>query len=748
MNPISGENDVKTIIKEQNVSDNGKIINANTVNSNYFDTPLEFFCEEKIKEHNGEEKFINIKNVLYNILNQEGLKRRFGGERYKYKMLLDYFENGSQSMDIQFLDDGYVSIIKCIYEVASRFKFYNGKMYINHENQIYKMIEVKVTNEGLMLYYTEEVREYNTYLQLQSIAKKIVKECGPFIKCAAQYGNFFQFSYMGIKPIEDVPFIEQEVHFKVSNNIIPNLIKPLYGNNPECGLREIIQNAMDAIKEYSENVNSQFDKMYIEVHLTEQNKRKKIIVRDYGIGMNREILLEKYFVIGESTKKNSPLSLVGQFGIGALAAFLLGDKIDVVTKHYEEEVKYQFSYNLPERDLEETGNNNICIEICKPDNFLHGTEITIELNDELSKLNEDGLRRKLKLDEWYVMTDFPIQFFHEKRPERPERSKSPIKLKSYKEKCFKWVKLDSGQQGVIAEYCKEYPEETKGVSKAQIIYNGLMIPERYVLNCKYINFLPCISINATNQQIRLNLERTKIESGLEPICSTLKEEILNLGIDDLKKQKLKILDTDGSILRFTYSNKYLENIPLFFTKEGFGIYSTESVKSLKKSNPNLNIVEVYGILKNVKISDLNENAIYLFYNTSVDKSLASDLIEKYEGEKHISQNIIDSFFINGDNRYHGLRKKSMHELYKNLKIEIESDLKIEKLWDWHNKNKQEIINKIGQSEYISIGKGNCNDFQNIIQKYKPDFIWAFQEIDVYSYRMINENIDIGVVNVK
>lgn len=739
MNSISGENYTKTIIGEQNVSDNGKIINANTVNSNYFDTPLEFFCEEKIKEHNGEEKFINIKNVLYNILNREGLKRRFGGERYKYKMLLDYFDNESQSMDKQLLDDGYVSIIKCIYEVASRFYFYNGKMYINHENQICKMIEVKVTNEGLMLYYTEEVCEYNTYFQLQSIAKKIVQECEPFIKCAAQYGNFFQFSYMGIKPIENVPFIEQEVHFKVSNNIIPNLIKPLYGNNPECGLREIIQNAMDAIKEYSKNVNPQFDKIYIEVHLIERNKRKKIIVRDYGIGMNREILLEKYFVIGESTKKNSALNFVGQFGIGSLAAFLLGDKIEVVTKHYEEELKYQFSYNLPERELEKTENNNICISICKPDNFLHGTEITIELNEGLSKLNERELRRKLKLDEWYVMTDCPIHF---------SCNNHDTKLESYKDKSFKWVRLDSDQQDVMAEYCKEYPEEAKGVSQAQIIYNGLMIPERYSLSCKYIDFLPCISINATNQQIKLNLERTKIESGLEPICRNLKKEILNLGIADLKEQKLKILDTDGRILRFTYSNKYLKNMPLFFTREGFGIYSTKSVESLQNDNPNLNIVEVYGILENVKIGDLDQDAIYLFYNMSVDKSLASDLIEKDDGGKYISKKIINAFFTCGYNRYHGLRKKSMYKIYNNLEIKIESNLKVEKLWDWHNENKQVIKNKIEQHEYISIDKEDCNHFQNIMQKYKPDFIWSYRKMGVFSDRRIDENVDIGVINVK
>lgn len=48
--------------------------------------------------------------------------------------------------------------------------------------------------------------------------------------------------------------------------------------------------------------------------------------------MTKDILLNKYFVIGESSKKGNKRNLVGQFGIGALAAFLLGDRIAVKTK--------------------------------------------------------------------------------------------------------------------------------------------------------------------------------------------------------------------------------------------------------------------------------------------------------------------------------------------------------------------------------------------------------------------------------
>jgi len=83
-----------------------------------------------------------------------------------------------------------------------------------------------------------------------------------------------------------------------------------------------------------------------------------LTIRDYGIGMTEDILLSKYFVIGESSKKGNTTNLVGQFGIGALAAFLLGDKIAVKTKHYKSTSVYTFNY-----ELTSSNNNSIAVSI-------------------------------------------------------------------------------------------------------------------------------------------------------------------------------------------------------------------------------------------------------------------------------------------------------------------------------------------------------------------------------------------------
>ncbi len=96
---------------------------------------------------------------------------------------------------------------------------------------------------------------------------------------------------------------------------------------------------------------------------------KKLCVRDYGIGMTKIFLLQKYFVIGESSKKDSPLNLVGQFGIGALAAFLLGDTVEVRTKPYGEKHLYHFSIHSAQTE------SSINISIEEDSSFTHGTKL-------------------------------------------------------------------------------------------------------------------------------------------------------------------------------------------------------------------------------------------------------------------------------------------------------------------------------------------------------------------------------------
>src|SRR5258708_2567063 len=123
------------------------------------------------------------------------------------------------------------------------------------------------------------------------------------------------------------------------------IIHSLY-SHPEIFLRELISNSSDALDKL--RYLTLTDEAYkllsfdprIELELDEENKTLKI--SDTGIGMNEEDLVSHLGTIARSGTKNflSQLSgdakkdsnLIGQFGVGFYSAFMVADKVEVVSR--------------------------------------------------------------------------------------------------------------------------------------------------------------------------------------------------------------------------------------------------------------------------------------------------------------------------------------------------------------------------------------------------------------------------------
>lgn len=674
------------------------------------------------------------------IINQDGLKKRFGGEGHKYGRLLEYCRSRNEKWDYP-LDDGYKSVIVCIYEVASKFCIEaddetETALCIDCD-ELKRLLKVEITDTGLTLKYTKEVSSFAVYNKAKSAAESLVEQLVPYIRCAAQYGNFFQFADICLESDKDMPFITEPVKFKVSNEIIPNLIRPLYGDKPECGLREIIQNALDACKEYKEQ-SADSDGIYVQVEVKTDEEGRKIIVRDYGIGMTKDILLTKYFVVGESSKKNSDSDVIGQFGIGALATFLLGEQIHVRTKSEQEDVVYAFGYELKTQEYD---NSNIDVRICKDTDFIHGTEISVVLRETLARQSEFQLRNTLKLEEWYGLTGIPIRYQYDGKV---------IPLRSYEDEGYRWETLAHGQDGIEVKYCLECRRNPAHINTAQIIYNGLMLPEPYKLFGEtYIGFHPIISIRCRSHAIKLNLERTKIVSGLEPILVSLKKRIIEYGEERLREDAANIIDAQGRIVRYSCYNKYLRNIPLFFYKKGFGVYSGTAVKKLKNQEVIKGVMEIYGISGSVavNINDLKEDRIYVFHEGSMDRMAVSDFIEDEDGTKYIAPDIMEQCFVNGTDQYNGLRKLAMLRLYRGLGDDyVDESIKADEFWRAHNKcrEQKEFEEEAlrARINHMIIGTGADEEFEAVIEKYHPKLLCYTENISGFIY----EDIDIGIIN--
>ncbi len=712
------------VIDKQELGGNSTAINAGTFNNIIIEDPFRYYSEKILSKSSKLKSTFMLVEVF---INKERLKERFSGMYSRYEELMECFIK-EEEKEWNTLDDGYKSIIACIVNVTKHFEYkYNDESCFSLKGNSH--LTGKITTHGLEISYSSTIQAYEEYLEATKFVEDLKKKIEPYIICAITYGNFFQFGNILINKIENVPFIPERIKFRVSNEIIPNLIEPLYGNTPECGLREIIQNACDAMKELSREDEI---KGYIELNVQKNSDGTILKVRDYGIGMTEDILLNKYFVIGESSKKGNNRNLVGQFGIGALAAFLLGNRIAVKTKSCKENRVFSFEYSPDSNE-----NNPIAVSIMDDENFEHGTEVCITLNERLSKLKQDKLEEVLKINEWYVLPDCGIKYFYNNEEQM---------INSFAGELYEWKSVSHKNEFDI-KYLDNKKIEKDGIpqidnnfkNNSQIIYNGLMVPTLYEVGTNYLKKKPFISVSSSvNNNISLNLERSRIEKGLDLIVNPVKDELINRGLEILKEEKNKIVSEDGTILITTYSNDYINNIPLFFEKNGFGIMCS-------KYN-DYDFIEVYTYLgfPQVNINDLKEGIRYVFRKFIPNKSALCDLIEG--NECIIDNRIIKPFFYDATSYRNGFKTEVMKYLYKNIFSQsYDTSLSANKFWEEHNKIKEKVFkhNFDGLKNGFFIPKdGKCEELLRYIKEITKASVVVYSQ---YLYNYCDDIFDIGIV---
>lgn len=120
----------------------------------------------------------------------------------------------------------------------------------------------------------------------------------------------------------------------------------LYGKVPEVALRELLQNAQDAVTA-RKALESDFTDDEIQVSLIDENGIWTLIVADRGVGMDEDILTSALLDFGRSgwssdVVRNKFVGLAdggfrpkGRFGIGFFSVFILGDNIEVLTRRFD-----------------------------------------------------------------------------------------------------------------------------------------------------------------------------------------------------------------------------------------------------------------------------------------------------------------------------------------------------------------------------------------------------------------------------
>lgn len=156
------------------------------------------------------------------------------------------------------------------------------------------------------------------------------------------------------------------------SDLLSLLVGPLYDYEFEIGIRELIQNSVDACREAADlyKIKRKFEKYLGEVTVEFEefdDETGWITVSDNGVGMSIDTIVKFYLIAGASFRNSdawkskhlddtgeSRVMRGGRFGVGALAAFLLGDEIKVTTRYFEanESDGIEFSARIDDSQVE------------------------------------------------------------------------------------------------------------------------------------------------------------------------------------------------------------------------------------------------------------------------------------------------------------------------------------------------------------------------------------------------------------
>src|SRR5699024_8903792 len=138
-----------------------------------------------------------------------------------------------------------------------------------------------------------------------------------------------------------------------SKRLLDLMINSIYSQK-EVFLREIISNASDAIDKIyyktltDDSLTFNREDYYIQIKYSKENKTLSVI--DTGIGMTKEELEENLGTIAKSgslafkneTEMEEDFDIIGQFGVGFYAAFMVADKVTVKSRAFGSDEAYKW----------------------------------------------------------------------------------------------------------------------------------------------------------------------------------------------------------------------------------------------------------------------------------------------------------------------------------------------------------------------------------------------------------------------
>lgn len=207
---------------------------------------------------------------------------------------------------------------------------------------------------------------------------------------------------------------KQEFTFQTEIKQLLNILSHSLYQNREIAIRELISNASDSLNKlrHIQLSEEQYrDDVPLEITLEPDKEAKLLVIRDTGLGLTHDELVQNLGTIAHSGSREflrsvtasggdakPDLSLIGQFGVGFYSAFMLAEKVEVVTRSYREDKAWRW---------ESDGTGRFTITPVEGD-VPRGAQIRLHLKEDMQEFTEPE-RLKFIIRKYSTFVPHPIK---------------------------------------------------------------------------------------------------------------------------------------------------------------------------------------------------------------------------------------------------------------------------------------------------------------------------------------------------
>lgn len=514
-------------------------------------------------------------------------------------------------------------------------------------------------------------------------------------------------------------------------NIFPLIKKFLYSDH-EIFLRELISNATDATLKLKHltnvgEANVAYGNPQIEVKVDKENKKLHII--DQGLGMTGEEV-EKYInqvafsgaeeFLEKYKDSAKDAGIIGHFGLGFYSAFMVAEKVEILTKSYKEgesAVRW-ICDGSPEFTLEET-----------TDKTDRGTEIILHIAEDSTEFLEESRIRELLL-KYNKFMPVPIKFgTRTETLPLPEDAAEDAKPETKEVDNIinnptpAWTKApaDLKDEDYLNFYRELYPMQFED----PLFHIHLNVD--YPFNLTGVLFFPKLGNN-------LNIEKDKIQLYQNQVFVT--DEVKGIVPDFLMLLRGVI---DSPDIPLNVSRSYLQadgavkKISSYITKkvaDKMAALMNENREDYEKKWNDIKIVIEYGMISEEKFYDKSDK-FALYPNVDGKYFLWNELEEKIKANQTDKDGNLVILYASNEHDQHSYIQAAQDKGYEVLLLD--------------SPIVPHLIQKLESSkEKIQFARVDADHINNLIKKDEP----AISKLNDTEKETLKKSVEEGIADTK